>query len=126
MVTPLVLAGFKAEAKMLPGQRELELVLSGNADMTASGPLGVYLKEVDAVVRRDGIATVRVNLHDLYFLSSSCLQKLAFWVVSIGKLAPEIRYRVLFQTHSAHAWQRKSLRAIRAVAPSWVQIDELA
>ena len=86
--------------------------------MTVSGPLGRYLKEVDARCQRDGVKRLDVKLVDLYFLSSSCFQAIAAWVLSIAARPPESRYTVQFETHAAQGWQKRSLEAIRRVAPT--------
>ncbi|HZU83757.1 MAG TPA: hypothetical protein VE987_12605 [Polyangiaceae bacterium] len=115
-LAPLTLAGFEA----VPSVKDatIELALRGNADMTVSATLGKYLKELDAQTRHKGVRAVHVKLGDLYFLSSSCFQAIAAWVLSIAGRAPEDRYTVHFETHAAQGWQKRSLEAIRRVAPA--------
>jgi hypothetical protein len=115
-VAPLTLTGFEAVPSLKDGT--LELSLRGNADMTVSATLGKYMKELDALCRRTGVTVVHVKLVDLYFLSSSCFQAIAAWVLSIAARPPESRYTVKFETHAAQSWQKRSLEAIRRVAPT--------
>jgi hypothetical protein len=117
---PLTLSGFEVHPVQKDGT--LELSLRGNADMTVSSSLGRYLKEVDAKARLDGVGIVHVRLGDLYFVSSSCFQAIAAWLLAVAaRNAPE-RYTVKFETHAAHGWQRRSLEAIRRVAPDVVVV----
>jgi hypothetical protein len=115
---PLTLSGFEVQPALKDGT--IELSLRGNADMTVSSSLGRYLKEVDAKARRDGVGTVHVRLGDLYFVSSSCFQAIAAWLLSVAARDAPDRYTVKFETHAAHGWQRRSLEAIRRVAPDVV------
>jgi hypothetical protein len=117
---PLTLAGFEAAVVATAGN--LELSLRGNADMTVSLAFGRYLKDVDAEARRDSVHVVKVRLGELYFLSSSCLQAIAAWLLSVAARDPEGRYTVTFETHAAHGWQRRSLEAIRRIVPDIVAV----
>lgn len=115
-LTPLILAGFEA----IPSHRDRVLLLSlrGNGDMTVSSTLGRYLKDIDAFCQRESVTVLRFQLADLYFLSSSCFHALATLVLSISTRTPESRYIVEFETNRAQAWQKRSLEAIRRVAPA--------
>jgi hypothetical protein len=117
---PLTLSGFEVRPAMNEGT--FELSLRGNADMTVSSSLGRYLKEVDTKARRDGVRIVHVRLSDLYFVSSSCFQAIAAWLLSVAARNAADRYTVRFETHAAHGWQRRSLEAIRRVAPDVVVV----
>jgi hypothetical protein len=119
-ILPLTLSGFEVSAAV--NAETLELSLRGNADMTVSASLGRYLKEVDARARRDGIRVVHVKLADLYFVSSSCFQAIAAWLLAVASRSAQDRYTVKFETHTAHGWQRRSLEAIRRVAPDVVVV----
>ena len=43
---------------------------------------------------------------------------LASWVLAVAARAPESRYTVRFLTNAAQPWQKRSLEAIRRVAPA--------
>jgi hypothetical protein len=111
----LALAGFEAVPALKGGVLELEL--RGNADMTVSAMLGSYLKELDERSQKMGVPLVRVKLLDLYFLNSSCFQAIAGWLLAIAARPPDGRYGVEFETNAAQSWQRRSLEAIRRIAP---------
>jgi hypothetical protein len=119
-MAPLVLAGFEVVSGC--AGESLELVLRGNADMRASAALKTYLKEVDAEARRRGVGSVRVNLRELYFFNSSCFQALAGWLASVGARESGDRYKVTFETHPAQLWQKRSLEAIRRIAPDLIVV----
>lgn len=118
-IPPLTLTGFEAAPAWAGGA--FDLVLRGSADMTASQALKSYLKEVDGEARRLGVDVVHVRLGELYFLSSSCFQALATWLSSVAARR-DGRYRVSFETHPGHAWQRRSLEAIRRMAPDVIVV----
>ncbi|HEY4015756.1 MAG TPA: hypothetical protein VGM06_20590 [Polyangiaceae bacterium] len=117
---PLTLAGFEAIPVVTAGA--LELSLNGNADMTVSAGLKGYLKDFDNEAQRSGVRVVHVRLGELYFLSSSCLQALAGWLLLVASRSADTRYQVSFRTHAARDWQRRSLEAIRRVAPKIVEV----
>jgi len=119
-LAPLTLAGFDATITCRGGQ--MALALRGNGDMTVSPTLGRYLKEVDALCLREHVKVLEVKLADLYFLSSSCFQALASWVLAIAGRPADARYVVRFETNKAQAWQKRSLEAIRRVAPSSTEV----
>ncbi|HSY22942.1 MAG TPA: hypothetical protein VK841_12540 [Polyangiaceae bacterium] len=117
-VAPLTLAGF--EVVPLFKADVLDLTWKGNADMNVSVALKSYLREVDAEVRRQKVQVVHADLHELYFMSSACFQATAAWLGGIAKSAGA--YKVTFATHPAHPWQKRSLEAIRRIAPDVVAI----
>ena len=119
-ITRLTLTGFEAVPVMR--ERAIDLSLSGNGDMTVSAALKSYLKEVDAEARRHGVNVVHVHLGDLYFLSSSCLQAIAGWLLLVASRPSTDGYKVVFKTHAARDWQRRSLEAIRRIAPGTVTV----
>jgi hypothetical protein len=118
--TSLMLSGFQA-TPLLKGDT-LELSLRGNADMTVSSVLKTFLRALDTHAKIRGVRSVHVQLEELYFMNSSCLQAIAAWLVFIASRETEAQYQVTFVTHSAHDWQRRSLEAIRRVAPKIVAV----
>jgi hypothetical protein len=114
-LAPLTLAGFEAVPAIANG--DLELALRGNADMRVKGPFGQYLRDLDGQIRASGVRAVNVKMVDLYFVSSSCFQAIAAWVILIASRPVDARYQVRFETHAGQAWQKRSLEAIQRVAP---------
>jgi hypothetical protein len=79
------------------------------------------LKEVHQEALRLAVPEVHLDLDELYFLNSSCLKSLLAWV---HQLASHNRpaYRVCFLTSPRLHWQRRSLEALRRLAPEVVSV----
>jgi hypothetical protein len=105
----------------VPDESELVFQVSGNGDMAAIEPLTRYLKGVHAEALRLGAAVVRLDVRDLYFLNSSCLKSLLSWVSQLASDATPA-YRVSFVTSPQLHWQRRSLEALRRLAPQVVSV----
>jgi hypothetical protein len=114
-LAPLTLTGFEAIPMITNGA--LELALRGNADMRVKGAFGQYLKDLDIQIRASGVPSVNVKMVDLYFVSSSCFQAIAAWVLLVASRPVDARYQVRFETHTGQTWQKRSLEAIQRVAP---------
>ena len=96
--------------------------ISGNGDMAAIEPLAGYLKILHQEALALGIRSVRVDLQELYFLNSSCLKSLLTWVNDLSSQTPPA-YGVCFVTNTKLFWQRRSLEALRRLAPDVVTIE---
>ena len=119
-ISPLTLAGFEVVPQLK--QDALDLLWRGNADMNVSVALKAYLKDLDAEARRQNVQLVRANLHELYFVSSACFQALASWLATVAARRGTGTYKVTFATHPAHPWQKRSLEALRHMAPEVVAV----
>ena len=106
----------------VPDESELVFQVSGNGDMAAIEPLTRYLKGVHAEALRLGAAVVRLDVRELYFLNSSCLKSLLSWVSQLASDATPA-YRVAFVTSPQLHWQRRSLEALRRLAPQVVTLS---
>lgn len=93
--------------------------ISGNGDMAAIEPLAGYLKMLHKEGLALGIGSVRVDLQELYFLNSSCLKSLLTWINELSAGTPP-PYGVCFVTNPKLFWQRRSLEALRRLAPEVV------
>ncbi len=119
-IEPLTLAGF--EVIPLFKADALDLMWRGSADMSASVALKTYLKALDVEARRQNVNFVRADLNELYFVSSSCFQAMATWLVAVAARRGAGSYKVTFATHPAHPWQKRSLEALRRLAPEVIAI----
>jgi hypothetical protein len=119
-IASLTLVGF--EVVPLIKEDALDLMWRGNADMHVSAALKTYLKDLDAEVRRLHVNAVRADLNELYFVSSSCFQAMATWLASVSARRGSGGYKVTFTTHPAHPWQKRSLEALRRIAPEVVAV----
>jgi len=119
-LAPLTLTGFQAIPMI--ANDVLELALRGNADMRVKGAFGQYLKDLDVQIRAIGVRSVNVKMVDLYFVSSSCFQAIASWLLLVASRPVDARYQVQFETHAGQPWQKRSLEAIQRVAPGVVVV----
>jgi len=101
----------------------MALRLSGNADMNIRPDLHAFLLDVHGAATADKIADVTVDCRSLEFMSSSCLQSVAFWIQQVLEVPQERRYRVTFLASSKRFWQRRSLAAIARFADGAVQVE---
>jgi hypothetical protein len=113
-------AGFS----MTPSVRAQALVVKvcGNGDMAVIEALGRYLKQVHREALHLASAEVELDFRELYFMNSSCLKALVTWIDSAGNNGQPL-YRIRFLTDPKLLWQRRSLEALRRLAPEIVQIE---
>ncbi len=96
--------------------------ISGNGDMAAIEPLAGYLKILHKEALALGVRSVRVDLEELFFLNSSCLKSLLTWINELSADTPPA-YGVCFVTNAKLYWQRRSLEALRRLAPQVVTLE---
>jgi hypothetical protein len=96
--------------------------IAGNGDMAAIEPLSGYLKALHKEALRLGIASVRVDVRELYFLNSSCLKSMLSWISELAQ-GDKPPYGVCFVTNVQLFWQRRSLDALRRLAPQVVTLS---
>jgi hypothetical protein len=96
--------------------------LSGNADMSASSTLSVYLKAVHAEAVKQRVREVTFDLHELYFMNSSCFKSFITWIEAASS-ARDSTYRIKFLANAKLHWQRRSLEALRCLAAHIVSVD---
>jgi hypothetical protein len=119
-LVPLDQGGFS----MTPSVRAEVLVVKvcGNGDMSAIEALGRYLKQLHSEALHLAAAEVELDLLELYFMNSSCLKALVSWIDSVEN-AGKALYRIRFRTNPKLLWQRRSLEALRRLAPELVRIE---
>jgi hypothetical protein len=101
---------------------ELVAQIAGNGDMAAIEPLAGYLKVLHKEALRLGVKSVRVDVRELYFLNSSCLKSILSWVSELAQ-GDTPAYGVCFVTNAKLFWQRRSLEALRRLAPQVVTLS---
>jgi hypothetical protein len=102
---------------------ELELRLTGNADMNAKESLDALLPRVHAEAQRLGVTEVKVDLRELEFMSSSCFKSFVTWISELQELEPEKQYRIRLLSRPETHWQRRSLHALRCFAIDLITIE---
>lgn len=113
------LANFSVHHTLEPARAVIHL--GGNGDMAAIEPLGAYLKALHQTAVSRRYRSVQVDCTDLYFLNSSCLKAILTWIHTLGSSLPP-PYGVHFITATSAPWQRRSLEAMRRLAPDIVTI----
>jgi hypothetical protein len=101
----------------------LELSLAGAAE----GPtdeLGAALTSLHQRALATKAREVTVDLLGLEFATSSSLKAFVTWLQAIHELEPEAQYRVLVKSSTHHAWQARSLRALKAFAGEIMEVRE--
>jgi len=119
-VTPIVTAAFSFQAS-LEGTR-IRVVLSGSADAEVQPLLPPTFRTLHAEAQRLMVREVLVDVHELFFMSSSCFKAFVSWMDLLnGRTAPA--YQVHFIRHSNLSWQARSLDALRRMALASVVVD---
>jgi len=121
-LSPLVESGFQLSPRV--DGPNLVVSFSGNGDMTAVEALGRYLKEVHTEALSLNVEEVRFDLHDLTFMNSSCFKAFVTWIDVVSRI--ENGYKIRFLTNHRHAWQRRSLEALRCLSPNVVRVEAQA
>src|SRR5258706_7649266 len=99
----------------------VRLTLRGTAESEAVEKLESALAGAhdDAITAPEGRVTV--DLSELEFATSSCIKVLASWLLEANAL--ESPYTIVFLTSTKHSWQRRSLAAMTACAPTVASIE---
>ena len=103
--------------------RQLELTLHGTADMRATEPLREWMAAVHQHALENRVKEVCVDFSALEFMNSSCFKTFVSWVVGLGKLSDETRYRITFKPDHASHWQRRSLQSLVALSEGNVSVQ---
>jgi hypothetical protein len=121
-LSPLVRNGFSLTPN-LDGNR-IVIQFSGNGDMEAVDPLGGYLKLVHKEAVELGVSSVAFDFSGLYFMNSSCFKAFVSLIDAVQRTDPRA-YAVRFLTNPRIHWQRRSLEALRYLAPKVVEVEPL-
>jgi len=121
-LTPLVREGFALKPNLDDGT--IVVQFTGNADMDAVDPLGAYLKLVHRSAVDLKVSRVSFDLSTLYFMNSSCFKAFVSLIDIVSRTDPRA-YAVCFLTNPRIHWQRRSLEALRYLAPKVVEVQPL-
>jgi hypothetical protein len=122
-IDPLVSAGFQ-----LTPRREgdtLVVNFAGNGDMSAVDTLGRFLKQLHVEATGTRASEVAFDFRDLYFMNSSCFKAFVTWIDIVSRTT-EKAYTIRFLTNPRLHWQRRSLEALRCLAPHVVRVEALS
>ncbi len=106
-----------------PKGSTLSIALIGTADLDARQPLFAWIGEVHEEAQAVGVKRVEVNLHQLEFMSSMCVNVLVGWLVNIMELPLEKQYVVRLLWDKGQLWQRRSVHALKRFAPRIVRTE---
>lgn len=98
----------------------LTATFCGSAESDSFEQLTKFVAQIESEVARGSATLVIADLRELEFATSSCLKVFAGWLIGIEE--SKTPYRVEFLASQKHSWQRRSLRALAACAPSVVQV----
>jgi len=121
-LSPLVREGFSLTPN-LDGNR-MVVQFTGNGDMEAVDALGAYLKLVHRSAVELGVSRVAFDFSTLYFMNSSCFKAFVSLIDTVSRTDPRA-YAVCFLTNPRIHWQRRSLEALRYLAPKVVEVEPL-
>ncbi len=106
-----------------PKGTTLAIELVGVADLDARQEFYTWIREVHTEALSTGVKQVEVNLHQLEFMSSMCVNVLVGWLVSIMELPLEEQYAVRLLWDKRQLWQRRSVHALKRFAPRIVRTE---
>ena len=101
---------------------QMEVALSGTADVMMKGPLDRFLRALHAEAQRRALAKVNVDVRRLEFMNSSCLNSFAWWISAVQEQPAEVRYRIVFLSSPTVYWQRRSLNALAGMAGDIISV----
>lgn len=107
----------------LAGQT-LHLGVRGSADADIQGILPGYLKQVHAEAVRLGVREVVVDIHELYFMNSSCFKAFVSWMDALGQMGLRPCYILRLLKDPKLHWQARSLDALRRMAMRAVTVED--
>ena len=105
-----------------PGAAGLQFHITGSADARATPELETFVKQLHGEARRLAVPEVVVDLIGCTFMNSSCFKAFLSWLAAIAELPPEAQYRLRFTWDDSSYWQRRGLHALRAYAPTLIQL----
>lgn len=114
--------GFSLDPSLDDGN--LSVRFSGNGDMSAVTALGLFLRTVHEEATKLAVSQVSFDFSALYFMNSSCFKAFVTWIHTVSQSTPPA-YGICFLTNPKLYWQRRSLEALRCLAPKVVRVESL-
>lgn len=87
----------------------LRVQLKGNADSTSNDEFGKFTTKLHAEAQRLGVKEVRLDLTQLYFMTSSCIKCFVTWIGFIKSAPADQQYSLHFMVNPNLRWQRRNL-----------------
>jgi len=100
----------------------LQLRCTGSVDARATPELEVFLGHVHGEARRLAVPEVVIDLNGCSFMNSSCFKAFLGWFAAVSEQPLEAQYTIRFLWNAGSYWQRRGLQALKAYAPTVVQL----
>jgi hypothetical protein len=70
------------------------------------------------------VSLVIVDVHELYFINSSCFKAFVTWVATVNSVEPSERYCIRFLKDPKLRWQTRSFDALHRMSLALVTIED--
>lgn len=102
----------------------VDIIWSGECDLDVVDALQGFFEAVHkAATESSPPRDVRLDLHEVSFMNSSCLSKLIAWLAKVRDSDAAVRYRVRILSNPSIPWQKRSLRAVQSFAPDLITVQ---
>jgi len=108
----LIISAVKTENLVLTPELSgdtLRVHMKGNADSASNDAFGVFINKLHAEAQRLHVKEVRLDLTELYFMTSSCIKCFVTWIGFITNSARIQQYRLNFVVNPNLRWQKRNL-----------------
>jgi hypothetical protein len=99
----------------------IEVRLTGVADMRASSVLDDMLSKLHTEALKNQVKEVVVDIRELEFMNSACVLKFVSWLSKLDESTE--KYKIRFLSSAKYHWQQRSLHALRAFAADCLTIE---
>jgi hypothetical protein len=118
--------------------QELEIapVTIGSVEMKASGTtvyfsgsinhpkpgdfMEPFIRETHDAIVGNNIREIRVDITKLRFLNSAGIRELVDWVMKLGSLPEDLKYRMQFVCNPEYKWQESSMATLIYLNPGYL------
>ena len=95
----------------------LAVHLKGNADSASNDAFGVFISKLHVEAQRLGVKEVRLDLTQLYFMTSSCIKCFVTWIGFINAAPSSKQYAIHFVVNPNLRWQKRNLDVLLQLSP---------
>lgn len=87
----------------------LQVHLKGNADSASNDAFGLFVSKLHSEAQRLRVREVKLDLNELYFMTSSCIKCFVTWIGFITVAPPAQQYKINFVVNPNLRWQKRNL-----------------
>jgi hypothetical protein len=91
--------------------------LKGNADSASNDTFGAFISKLHAEAQRSTVKEVRLDLTQLYFMTSSCIKCFVTWIGFINAAPSGKQYALHFVVNPNLRWQKRNLDVLLQLSP---------